>query len=1132
MDATSFAEHAPGDHYFRLEQYTIATLTDVVIRQHAVPGFYADPDLLRYIDALALQLNEGVFTAGAPVQGFPAVTVQQQEHQLYLGCACQSTLGRLCEHEAIVLTAIIRKEALGLFFNTSLRQRRLQQEAIPYGLEAAPELDRFFELIWSRQKISIIPRLTSLLPVTPASLSAIADTLYEGTVPAQAAMADKDNRIIIVLRPHKYYKYLVAELYQTTYTREGKPKNPLAIIDPLSLVWSSDEARFLKFYAAVSQMQRHSDGKRSKADIKALKAVIDNPGRFDCYGHTQDGTDQVTVALLTKMEPALLPAAAIQLCVRRKGDFYELVAYCSLDRTALPLQELELVYTYFLKSGNRIYLVEQPEVLGMIGLLKQHGGQVLIHAGRYREFKLRILDPLADRIFIDYQYIEPATPAQLKEQGFGTVTDKILYLSDSGNHILLTPVMRYHDVEIPIRSKRQIYAADDKGNEFLVQRNDTAEIDFTALLIRQQETLPEQLDNDLPYFYLHKQVFLDEHWFLNVFDEWRSNGIVILGFNELEGNKLNEHKAKIDVQVRTGINWFNVQARVQFGKKKVPLKTLYKAIRNRNRYIPLDDGTSGILPEEWIDKFAAYFNAGDITGEEIIQIPHINYTAVSQLYDETMLDEAATNVLYRYTRQLAGFEGINAIPVPQGLQATLRPYQQEGLNWLNFLDDLNFGGCLADDMGLGKSIQIIAFMLSQREKIGPNTNLLVVPATLIFNWQAEITRFAPSVKVLTVYGSDRQKHTRNFDDYDLVLTSYGALLSDISFLSRYSFNYIFLDESQNIKNPQTQRYKAVRLLQSRNKIAITGTPVENNTFDLFGQLSFACPGLLGNRQYFKDIYASPVEIFKNTKRLDELRQKVRPFILRRTKEQVATDLPEKTEMVLYCAMGAQQRKVYDAHEKEFREYISATTGDELSKRATNVLKGLTRLRQICNAPALLGLSGQAYDESAKLELLVAQIEEKSPGHKILVFSQFVSMLWLVAKELDARSIGYTTLTGSTRNREAVVREFQENAACRVFLVSLKAGGTGLNLTAADYVYLVDPWWNPAVENQAIDRAHRIGQDKKVIAVRLICQDTVEEKIMKLQGDKRTLSDDLVQAAGNKLPVLDKAYLVQLLALPQ
>ena len=465
---------------------------------------------------------------------------------------------------------------------------------------------------------------------------------------------------------------------------------------------------------------------------------------------------------------------------------------------------------------------------------------------------------------------------------------------------------------------------------------------------------------------------------------------------------------------------------------------------------------------------------------------------------------------------------------PPELKTTLRHYQQQGLNWLNFLDDIGFGGCLADDMGLGKTIQIIAFILLLRSKKGSLTNLIIVPASLIFNWKNELLKFAPSLSVLIVQPNNKLKTNKTFAAHDVVLTSYGMLLSANHLLKSFRFNYIFLDESQAIKNPDSQRYMAACLLQSYNKIVMSGTPIENNTFDLYGQLSFACPGLLGNKQYFKDIYSQPIDKFSNSKRAEALQIKINPFILRRTKKQVATELPEKTEMIIYCEMGIEQRKVYDAYEKEFRNYLLNKEEGDLPRETMHVLQGLTKLRQICNSPALLKDESYFGDAAAKIKVLIEQIEGKSKQHKILVFSQFVSMLDLIAVELKAKYIPFEYLTGKTKDRASTVGSFQENDNIRVFLISLKAGGTGLNLTEADYVYLVDPWWNPAVENQAIDRCYRIGQQKKVVAIRLICPDTIEEKIMLLQASKTQLVNNLVKTDTTVLKHFSKQDLLNLL----
>jgi SNF2 family DNA or RNA helicase len=413
-------------------------------------------------------------------------------------------------------------------------------------------------------------------------------------------------------------------------------------------------------------------------------------------------------------------------------------------------------------------------------------------------------------------------------------------------------------------------------------------------------------------------------------------------------------------------------------------------------------------------------------------------------------------------------------------------------------------------MGLGKTIQVLAFILLQRAQQREGANLVVVPTSLLFNWQAEAAKFAPTLRVHTFYGAARTRQGLNFDSYDIVLTTYNTLVSDIKALRAYQFNYVLLDEAQAIKNPESQRYKAACLLQSRNRVVLTGTPLENNTFDLYGQLSFACPGLLGSKQHFTAHFATPIDKFKETKRARELQRKINPFVLRRTKAQVAAELPDKTEMVIYCEMGTEQRRVYEACKKEFRDLIMGNHAETTLKSSAHVLQGLTKLRQICNSPALLPDQESYGHQSTKLEALVEEIRNKAPQHKILIFSQFVKMLDLIRHALRAHDIPFEYLTGQTKNRAASVGAFQHDESVRVFLISLKAGGTGLNLTEADYVYLVDPWWNPAVENQAIDRSHRLGQTKKVVAVRLICPDTIEEKVMQLQQAKRELAEGLIK----------------------
>lgn len=1113
-------------HRFVFRQTTVEQLTESTISKYAASAFFFDARDVAQVFPESIEADQGIFSSRSESLPFPEVSVIQEKEQLILFCACSQEPGKLCEHQALVLTAILRRDELNVFFNARLRLEKLRKFAVDYGMENEQDLDRYFQLSFQQGKAVVVPRMQALLPVTKESLRAMNEQLLPDSG-AAVSPATEDQPVFVVLREHRHYKHLQIELYRSERTKEGKIKNPLHAVSPLEKIWETEDAQELKFFTGIHKFQGHAASKRTKGDLTALRAIIRNPLGYAFYSHDNGKSEKVSAASLTEVKAELM-SGKFSLEVDRNGSFFELQGNLSTHGTMYGLEALSVQFSYFIQAENTLYLPQQLEVLGLLDLLKRKQDKLLIHASRFRDFKSGILHQLEEQVDISYKYIEPATSTQLKANGFDQLEEKIIYLSDFGSHVMIIPVMRYGEVEVQLRSKKLIYSIDAKGNEFFVKRNEPGELQFAMEVIRQHPYLEEQQANDLQYYYLHKRHFLDEDWFLNTFEAWRNNGISVLGFNELEGNKLNPNKVKIDIKVLSGINWFNTEIDVKFGNKKASLKHLHKAIRNKSKYVKLDDGTFGILPEAWMEKFSRYFNSGEIIDLKTLQIPKISFSAVEALFEEEMLDPYVKGELEAYREKFAGFDSIKPVEVPEALHAELRPYQKEGLSWLNFLDDFNFGGCLADDMGLGKSIQVIAFILSQREKSSHNVNLLVVPATLIFNWIREIEKFAPSIKVLVLHGSNRNKGTAGFRDYEVILTSYGTLLSDIHFLKAYTFNYIFLDESQNIRNPETERYKAVRLLQSRNKIAITGTPLENNTFDLYSQFSFACPGLLGSKQYFRDVYSSPVDQFKSSKRAAELQNKIRPFMLRRTKLQVAPELPEKTEMILYCEMAEDQRNMYKAYEKEFRDYISATTHDELNKNSMNVLRGLTKLRQICDAPVLADELSEGIS-SAKISLLAEQIESKAPEHKILVFSQFVSMLELIRKELDARRIKNVSLTGKTRNREAVVNRFQQDPEVKVFLISLKAGGTGLNLTEADYVYLVDPWWNPAVENQAIDRTHRIGQHKNVMAVRLICPDTVEEKIMKLQETKKELAGELINEDSSFLKSLTKDTLLDLLS---
>ncbi|RDC62498.1 DEAD/DEAH box helicase [Adhaeribacter pallidiroseus] len=1074
-----------------------------------------------------LGLNQGLFTFSTRTDPGPEVKVVQLENSIWLSCSCLVSKSQLCAHQAQVLQAIMLRPELRVFFDEKLRRDKIKPVAQDYGLAQEENLDAYFELEYAQKTITIKPRIKELLPVNAETQAYLADSLLlkpQRPVSSRNA-APETTRLLVVLAEHKYYKHLYLQLFQATVNPEGKLKNPLQEILPADLIWLTHNPEEIKFYSAVAKFQHNYQTTPAESDGEALQALVKNPLQLNFYRQNlKKATGTVTAGSLVPVQVQNLPVN-LELHVHLQDYFYQITGSITLEEQKLELPKLEILHEYFVAFKNKLYFIQNPDMLRVIRFFKKRNHKIIIHETKFAEFRQTVLVNLETKIRVNYSYVKPATEKQIIDYGFDETRESIIYLSDSEDFILITPVMRYGPLEIPVLSRQQIYATDARGNAFTLARDEEAENNLTAAILQQHPYFYEQLHQDC--FYLHRDRFLRDGWFLDAFEAWQQAGITILGFKELKNNNLNPHKAKVNILVTSGINWFDTTIDVRFGKHQVPLKYLHKSIRNKNRFITLDDGTQGILPEEWLAKLSQYLEVGEIVGEKL-RTPKVNYAGVAELYETEVLTQEVQRELARYQEQLATIEFIPETQVPPELHATLRGYQKQGLHWLNFLDQFNFGGCLADDMGLGKTIQVLAFILAQRSKVNHNTNLVVVPTSLLFNWQEEIARFAPTLQVLTSYGTNRIKTTQNLKNYEIILTSYGTLVSDIRVLKEYVFNYVILDESQNIKNPETERYRAVRLLQSRNKLVLTGTPIENNTFDIYGQLSFACPGLLGSKRYFRDHYSTPIDKFKNSQRAAELQRKVSPFILRRTKEQVAPELPDKTEMVIYCQMGLEQRRVYEAAEREIRDYISAQEEDELKKNPMHVLRGLTKLRQICNSPSLLPEGDYNVSASVKIETLLEQIESKAPYHKILVFSQFVSMLELIQKELKNRGLAFSVLTGQTKDRAGAVNKFQENEEVRVFLISLKAGGTGLNLTPADYVYLVDPWWNPAVENQAIDRTYRIGQKKNVVAVRFICPDTVEEKIRKLQEAKKELVKEVIQKDNSILKTLSKQDLLGLL----
>jgi non-specific serine/threonine protein kinase len=585
------------------------------------------------------------------------------------------------------------------------------------------------------------------------------------------------------------------------------------------------------------------------------------------------------------------------------------------------------------------------------------------------------------------------------------------------------------------------------------------------------------------------------------------DGYEIFGEDTLTLARVNRGQPTVQLSISSGLDWFDVKTVVNFGDTDASLQEIRRSLRKKIRYVKLADGTIGELSEQWVRKYQHLFGLGQQV-DDGVRFSSQQLSLVDQLV--AIADQAhADGTFQAKTEKLHALEAIEPQQLPENFVGELRPYQKAGYDWLHFLHRNGFGGCLADDMGLGKTVQVLTFLAAIREADDQARFLIVVPRSLLVNWEREAAKFTPGLGVQRHFGAGRKKQQIHYPDSEIVLTTYGTMRQDIQELRKIKWTCLILDESQAIKNPTSQTAKCARLLSAKHRLVMTGTPVENNTFELWSQMTFINPGLLGSLDYFKKHFAGPIERDQDELAADQLRKMVFPFILRRTKAQVAPELPPRTERVMFTDMLPAQRRFYDRTRDAYRNaLLGQIEEDGLQGSRMKILEGLLRLRQISNHPKLIDPDFRG--SSAKLDSLITHLVAiEAGGHKVLVFSQFVSMLSLVCKELDARKLAYMYLDGQTRDRQEQVDTFQARDDIPFFLISLKAGGVGLNLTAADYVVHIDPWWNPAVEMQATDRSHRIGQDKPVFVYKLIARDSVEEKIMTLQERKRELVNMLI-----------------------
>ena len=793
---------------------------------------------------------------------------------------------------------------------------------------------------------------------------------------------------------------------------------------------------------------------------------------------------------------------ALSFEVQMEGERLQLNINVLIHNSVYPVEIFTRTH-FLLESKNEYFILSYTDYLTLEKLQTVNWAQ---YENSPDLFAMHILAPLEERYTVNRNN-------HFNKRELVAVPVNRLMLSELNNaFLMLTPQWLYNGHLIDGEWKDSFEVKVD-GTFQVMMRNKEVETSFIQTLMALHPNFINQRNG---YFYVAFAEAQKKQWFQKVYHQLLQMDIEIAGMDMLRHFRFSSHipvTAMKPISEDEHLLLFEME--LLFGKEKVPLNELQRMLLAGQKAILLKDGALGILGEEWLREYASIVKHGKIKGNTIEVLRWMAVAKQDTATETPELKLAIQNSWWQNWKQWQTNAG-ELYALPTTIHATLRPYQQKGYEWMRLLNEIGAGACLADDMGLGKTLQAICAIVHIIEKHPASKHIIICPASLVYNWQQELERFAPGIATVVYHGALRQKEQLTDPKGKIIITTYHTMRNDAELICGQVYGVAVIDESHNIKNPATQIAQAVIKLRAVFRVALSGTPVVNNTFDLYTQLNFAVPGLFGSREFFKREYADPIDNKQDEEKIATLKKLTAPFILRRTKEQVAKDLPEKTESILWCEMTGLQRTVYEDILAQTRSSIFLEIKKSgLSKSKLSILQAMTKLRQVCSSPLLLpDKELQHCTESIKSEVLMEELNNILGSHKALVFSQFSSMLHLLAGECKKRGLDFYHFDGQTppAKRTEMVNAFQkEDNKVNLFLISLKAGNTGLTLTSADYVFLFDPWWNTAVEAQAIDRTHRIGQTKNVFAYKMICKDTIEEKIINLQQKKKKLSEDLVAA---------------------
>ncbi|MFT4015606.1 MAG: DEAD/DEAH box helicase [Agriterribacter sp.] len=1128
------------------QRHTVIKMKDIdlkTIKLLSSPDSFTEADkIMRSQKANILSAVDERVEASLVIEGetYPVVIQKNEERNFDTSCKCDEQEHPLCVHKVTVFLQLLN--AYGPFYFDTIRNWDKQKNKLleAYGYSLDDDLKGKFEFTYKDGKPFLRVLDTSIKRIEPVAASVKPrpvqvekepeTVVVTDTVEAASAATGPALRIGIVFNEAvKSYPYFAVDVVSGDVNED--------VSGFAGKVEKIDLAKFVNADDFAEQDKQLLQQVRKLQDAEINKYVSRNSPFSGIWEniihHEGDELPEETKSLITeylypkllkifneqKQNPLvyflpakknfvtgnLLPA---QLAEETITPFFKVAAskknievscYVQVNGAEINLKENEWQTSLIFKYADTLYNWARQEDIAEIEKFTNKAS-INIPLEDWPEYLGKNIIPLTKEYKVKF---DKSLVQEIKD---GDPEIKLL-LQEKGDYLLFVPVFSYKGFETKFNARDIItIPVNDKVLE--IHRDKEKELQF----IKKLENLHSNFirPETGATLALKGADVLKNNWFFLFVDSMKEMNVPVIGFDVLRNFRFNTARPSTQIHISSGMDWFDAKVNVVFGEQHVSIAEIKKALANKQQFVQLNDGTLGILPENWLKKYSLLFRVGEGKNNSL-RLSKYHLSVIDELHNEKDETEVMIELEEKYNR-LRGFNRIKEIDPPHRLAHILRPYQVAGYHWLNYLSEVGWGGILADDMGLGKTVQALSFMQFYKDTHGTLRAIVICPTTLMFNWENEIKKFTPELTYYIHHGGDRARDKEAFEKCNVIITTYGTLRSDIKLLTDIHFDYVILDESQAIKNPQSKVTKAAGLLEAKNRLCLSGTPLQNNTFDIYAQMNFLNPGMLGSVEYFRNEFATPIDKFGEQDRKDHLKKLLYPFILRRTKEQVARDLPEKTETILFCEMQDEQREIYDAFRNDYRDKILGVINDQgIARSQLTILQGLMKLRQICDSPAIMNEQEKYPNHSIKLEEIGREITENIGNHKALIFSQFLGMLALIKQKLKELEVPFEYFDGSTSatDREKAITRFQNDDTCRVFLISLKAGGVGLNLTAADYVYIVDPWWNPAVEQQAIDRTHRIGQTKNIFAYRMICKDTIEDKILQLQEKKRSLAKDLI-----------------------